>query len=156
MQGRHECRLRASALAEALGRIARHFGRYIIVTSGYRTPSHNAATPGADPDSYHVYGLAADIVIPGVPPEQVAAYARHVLGMGGVALYRSSGFVHVDVGAWRGNWQDPFPSTYDVDDAPAPPVIPADVPVAVVVAGAVGLALLGYALFSPPPNPTLP
>lgn len=41
------------------GRIAKRYG--LTITSGYRSPSHNAAVGGA-PNSFHVQGLAFDFV----------------------------------------------------------------------------------------------
>jgi hypothetical protein len=46
----------------------------IKVTSGYRSPSHNASIPGASPTSDHVNGLAADILPLGM--SQREAYRR--------------------------------------------------------------------------------
>jgi uncharacterized protein YcbK (DUF882 family) len=55
--------------------------------------------------SQHARGLAADIVIPGVADEKLAAFARS-LGGTGVGLYPKSGFVHVDVREHPHYWVD--------------------------------------------------
>ncbi len=67
---------------------ALHFNApYVNVVSGYRT---TRAT------SRHFQGRAADIVLPGVTDQQLAAYLRRQ-GFVGVGLYPVSGFVHIDV-----------------------------------------------------------
>ena len=70
------------------------------INSGYRSPAHNAATPGAASRSLHMYGMALDVVPlrPGVTLDEVAQLARE-LGAGGVTKY--STFVHVDVAEKR-------------------------------------------------------
>lgn len=45
--------------------IREHVGRPVKITSGYRSPALNAATPGASKTSQHVRGEAADFVVPG-------------------------------------------------------------------------------------------
>lgn len=47
-----------------------HLGRAIVVSSGYRSPDVNRAIGGAS-NSAHMHGLAADIVVPGLPPREV-------------------------------------------------------------------------------------
>ena len=65
-----------------------HFGRPVVVTSGFRTAAHNARTAGASPHSQHLYGRAADIRVEGVPVEQAAAFAETLLpGRGGIGRY---------------------------------------------------------------------
>ena len=51
--------------------------------------------------SQHVQGKAADIVISGVTPYEVAKYAES-LGAGGIGLYNS--FTHVDVRPGKSRW----------------------------------------------------
>ena len=90
-------------LVELVQNIRTHFGRPLIITSGYRTPRHNAAIGGAA-HSQHLYGRAADIVVVGVSPEQVADYAECLMPhSGGVGRYRS--FTHVDVRADKARWR---------------------------------------------------
>src|SRR5262245_1223668 len=55
----------APKLRLALFSVESRFGRKVVVSSGYRDPSHNAAVGGAD-DSYHMKCMAADFFIPGV------------------------------------------------------------------------------------------
>lgn len=73
-------------------------GKPITVTSGYRCPAHNKAIGGAK-QSRHMQGQAADLVVPGLTPAQVAAAADQV-GLGGIGVYKS-GFTHVDIGPKR-------------------------------------------------------
>src|SRR5688572_9965216 len=49
------------AIAEFEG----HFGKKIVMNSGYRDPFHNADVGGAD-NSFHTRCMAADFYIPGV------------------------------------------------------------------------------------------
>lgn len=82
------------------------FAQPIMVNSGYRTHETNALLrrEGAARNSMHLYGRAADIWIPGVPPSYLARLALH-LQSGGVGFYPSKGFVHIDTGrirTWRG------------------------------------------------------
>lgn len=72
----------------------------IIFNSGLRHMLTNEITEGAARDSPHMRGSAGDIVIPGVPPARVAAFSRW-LQAGGVGLYPSKGFTHVDRGRVR-------------------------------------------------------
>lgn len=78
--------------------------RPIKVNSAYRCEKHNANVGGAK-HSQHLYGNAADIVIEGLSPVEVAKLARdigHFKG-GGIGLYRT--FVHVDVGPGPRRWK---------------------------------------------------
>ena len=75
----------------------------LIINSGYRTAAFNASLEGAAKDSMHVQARAADIKIPGVKTEQIAKLAK-AIGVGGVGVYPSKGFIHVDIGkvrSWR-------------------------------------------------------
>lgn len=71
----------------------------ISITSGYRSPAHNARVGGVK-NSQHVLGKAADIVIPGLRPVEVAAKIEALIKEGkmkngGVGIYPT--FVHYDV-----------------------------------------------------------
>lgn len=58
--------------------------------------------------SRHSHGLAADIVLPGVGDEQLAAFFR-AQGFVGVGTYTRSGFVHIDVRESSYFWVDLSP-----------------------------------------------
>lgn len=84
-------------LAAALEEVRTLMGnKPITVNSGYRTPEHNKAVGGA-PNSYHLKGMAADIVVMGMSPKQVQAKLKK--WNGGLGAYTT--FTHVDIGPER-------------------------------------------------------
>ena len=91
-------------LWEYLQKIRDHFGRKVTITSGYRCPSYNLSAGGAV-GSYHSRGMAADIVVDGVPPKVVAAYAESS-GVLGIGLYEGAdgNFVHIDTRTYKSFW----------------------------------------------------
>lgn len=92
----------APELVEVLQKIRIHFGKPVTINSGYRTPTYNKKVGGAA-YSQHLYGTAADIVVRGVAPKTVAAYAEILLpNKGGIGIYSS--FVHVDVREVKSRW----------------------------------------------------
>lgn len=74
------------------------------IISGYRSPGTNAMlvsrSNGVARRSLHMQGRAIDIRIEGVDPWHIYRAARE-LNAGGVGLYSSSGFVHLDTGRAR-------------------------------------------------------
>jgi zinc D-Ala-D-Ala carboxypeptidase len=72
------------------------FGRKVVMNSGYRNAFHNAAAGGAD-SSYHTRCMAADFYIPGVPKQDLIAFAMSLDGVGGLGCYPGRNFIHVDV-----------------------------------------------------------
>ena len=98
-----------SSLAALLQKIRDHFGRPVVITSGYRTATHNTAVGGAK-SSQHLLGKAADIQVADTTVEAVAAYAESLLpGWGGIGRYpvksgRAKGWVHVDTRAKKSRW----------------------------------------------------
>ena len=92
------------SLVVLLQAIREHFGKAVVITSGYRTAAHNKSVGGAA-YSQHLYGRAADIRVQGIPVEQLAAYAETCLpGTGGIGRYPAKGFVHVDVRKAKSRW----------------------------------------------------
>lgn len=92
-------------LVEYLTKIREHFGKPITITSGYRCPTHNARIGGAT-GSRHSKGDAADIVVSGVAPREVAKYAESI-GIMGIGLYETSSdghFVHIDTRTTKSFW----------------------------------------------------
>lgn len=77
----------------------------INITSGFRSDETNHATEGAAKNSLHRLGRATDFYIPGMSANKLGAMAKIFNDGGGVGLYLSRGFVHVDSGparTWRG------------------------------------------------------
>jgi uncharacterized protein YcbK (DUF882 family) len=70
----------------------------LIVTSGYRTPKHNAGLEGAARASLHLAGRAVDLKVVGYAPDAVAV-AGALCGRGGVGIYPN--FCHLDLGEAR-------------------------------------------------------
>lgn len=92
-------------LVAILRQVEQHFGHKLIVTSGYRSPVHNAAAHGAL-NSLHMFCAAADVQMPGVSKWQLADYARSLPGRGGVGTYCYTDSVHIDIGPERDwNWR---------------------------------------------------
>jgi uncharacterized protein YcbK (DUF882 family) len=91
------------ALRSVLSQISAHFGRAVIVTSGYRSPGQNRRAGGAR-HSYHMSCMAADIKLPGVSPGQIARFARSLGSVGGVGFHTYTTAVHVDVASRVATW----------------------------------------------------
>jgi len=89
-------------LVEYLQKIREHFGKPITITSGYRCAKHNSSpSVGGATGSRHTKGDAADIVVSGVIPAEVAKYAESI-GVKGIGLY--SNFVHIDTRTTKSFW----------------------------------------------------
>ena len=73
-----------------------HFGRKVIMNSGYRDTKHNSAAGGAD-NSFHTRCMAADFYIPGVDKRELIAFAMRTESVGGLGCYPGKSFIHVDV-----------------------------------------------------------
>lgn len=74
--------------------------KVIQVTSGYRTPRRNSTLKGAVHNSLHTKGRASDILISGFSPDLIGKIAAGT-SCGGIGVYRSSGFTHLDTGRRR-------------------------------------------------------
>jgi zinc D-Ala-D-Ala carboxypeptidase len=85
------------AIIIALQTLRDHLGKPIHINSGYRSSRHNVAIGGAS-KSMHTLGMAADIVVSGKTPIEIASLA-HDMGLGGIKAYPS--FTHIDVGVRR-------------------------------------------------------
>ncbi|TDR31444.1 uncharacterized protein YcbK (DUF882 family) [Aquamicrobium defluvii] len=93
------------SLVRVLKTIENHYGKKLIVTSGYRDPARNQRARGAK-NSLHMYCAAADVQVPGVSKWELATYLRSMPGRGGVGTYCHTDSVHVDVGPERDwNWR---------------------------------------------------
>lgn len=92
-------------LIEYLQIIRNHFGAPITINSGYRCTIHNRNVGGAT-NSRHTKGDAADIVVRGVAPKEVAKYAESI-GIKGIGLYETASdghFVHIDTRETKSFW----------------------------------------------------
>jgi uncharacterized protein YcbK (DUF882 family) len=82
-------------LLDVLENVREHFGSPVTINSACRCDAHNKAVGGAD-GSKHKLGIAADIVVKGFEPKEVADYVQNVLGDScGLGRYKT--FTHVDV-----------------------------------------------------------
>lgn len=93
-------------LAKNLQVLRDHFGLPIHINSAYRTVRHNKAI-GGSPSSQHLFCKAADIVIAGKTPKQVARAIKTLIKQGkmkegGIGLY--NGFVHYDIRGYAARW----------------------------------------------------
>lgn len=77
-------------------------GRGVTITSGYRSAAYNATIKGSARNSYHVLGMAADIVVSGLSASSVYTRADASGLFGGIGRY--SNFTHVDVGPRGRRW----------------------------------------------------
>jgi uncharacterized protein YcbK (DUF882 family) len=77
--------------------------RPVKVYSWCRCPEYNEKVGGVQ-DSFHTYGLAADIACDGVPLDKLAQQAGKLFD--GIGVYRAKGFVHVDVRGWPARWDE--------------------------------------------------
>ncbi|WP_370673978.1 D-Ala-D-Ala carboxypeptidase family metallohydrolase [Pleomorphomonas sp. PLEO] len=78
----------------------RHFSRRVVITSGYRSPSHNRLVRGAL-HSQHLYCNALDLYMPGIARDELARYFYGHPSRGGLGLYCHTKSIHVDTGRRR-------------------------------------------------------
>lgn len=96
-------------LYDALEALRYHIGnKPVNVVSGYRCHTHNTKVGGAK-NSQHMHGRAADIMVDGMSPKDVAVTASTYvpqLRNGGIGVYPT--FTHIDVrgcyGMKRARW----------------------------------------------------
>lgn len=87
-------------LAQMLDQIREWAGAPVTVTSGNRCPAYNESV-GGSPKSQHLLGRAADIVVQGKTPAEVAAFAE-TLSPGGLGQYLT--FTHIDSRSGHARW----------------------------------------------------
>lgn len=73
-------------LVRLLKKVEKHYGKPVVVTSGYRSPKHNKRIGGAN-GSRHTTCEAADVQIEGVTKWELAKYVRSMPDRGGVGTY---------------------------------------------------------------------
>ena len=93
-------------LAVQLEIVRAHFNVPVTINSGYRNLEYNRNI-GSKDTSQHVKGTAADIVVSGVSPDDVADAIEFLIntGMlkeGGVGRYNT--FTHYDIRGSRARW----------------------------------------------------
>lgn len=96
------------SLIAILDWISQHIGKYgywdpIQILSGYRTLTTNLRTEGASKKSQHMLGKAVDFRIPGLSVEYLGELMNW-LAKGGIGLYQSKNFIHIDTASFR-IWQ---------------------------------------------------
>ncbi len=99
-------------LAENLQIVRDYLGEPIHISSGYRSPTHNAAVGGVS-DSQHLLGKAADISMKNYTAKNLVVIFERLINngsikQGGVGLY--NGFVHYDIRGTKSRWN--FSSRY--------------------------------------------
>lgn len=92
-------------LLAVLKKVERHFGKKVMVTSGYRSPARNRRAGGVK-NSHHTTCNAADIQVAGISKWIIAKYLRTIDGRGGVGTYCRTKSVHIDIGSQR-DWHQP-------------------------------------------------
>ena len=77
---------------------------HLEILSGYRSPKTNAmlrrSSSGVAKNSFHMYGQAVDVRLPGYSTRKLRKVAIN-LKAGGVGYYTKSNFVHFDTGKTR-------------------------------------------------------
>jgi len=89
-------------LISVLEDLREHFNRPIRITSGCRCLEHNASV-GGRPNSQHLKGRAADIIIDGYHPAAVYRYVdENYPDRFGLGKY--NGFCHIDTRDHKARW----------------------------------------------------
>jgi len=93
-------------LAKNLEVIRAYYDKPIKVNSGYRSLNHNKSV-GGSVKSQHLLGKAADLVIEGITPEQLANGIQMLIDdgeilEGGIGIYNS--FTHYDIRGFKARW----------------------------------------------------
>lgn len=98
-------------LAQNLQVLRDHLNKPIKINSGYRSPEYNARlrakSSGVAKNSQHIKGRAADIVISGLTPRQVAQELEKLIAagkilQGGIGIYPT--FTHYDIRGNKARW----------------------------------------------------
>ena len=101
----------SAELIKILTEVREHFGKPLIINSGYRCASHNERV-GGSPFSQHTRGSAVDFTIKGVKTLEVWDYVLSTYGKRplGLAVKRNKddafkGFVHIDTRGKIARWE---------------------------------------------------
>ena len=93
-------------LAESLQELREMLNSPIRINSAYRSLQHNSKIGGST-NSQHLFGKAADIVVKGKTPSQVATMIKLLIlegkmKQGGIGVYDN--FTHYDVRGHKARW----------------------------------------------------
>ena len=93
-------------LAESLQELREILNSPIRINSAYRSLQHNAKIGGST-NSQHLFGKAADIVVKGKTPSQVATMIKLLIlegkmKQGGIGVYDN--FTHYDIRGHKARW----------------------------------------------------
>ena len=93
-------------LAESLEVLRAHFNAPVTINSAWRTATYNRKV-GGSVNSQHLSGKASDVVVSGVPPEEVANAIEFLIECGlmkegGVGKYDT--FTHYDIRGTKARW----------------------------------------------------
>lgn len=94
-------------LASLLEDVRRYFGKPVVITSGYRTVPMNTAAGGSK-GSYHLHGLAADFVVPGLAPKFVYQSLHPQLFTQKAGLGKYTGHTHIDARGTKARWSGTY------------------------------------------------
>lgn len=102
----YEVKQNLKVLAEQLEVLREHFQKPVQINSGYRSPAYNAKI-GGEQNSQHLLGKAADVVIDGISPDEVADAIEFLIEgklmiQGGVGRYET--FTHYDIRGKKARW----------------------------------------------------
>jgi len=89
-------------LIEVLEDVRQEFNSPITISSGSRCISHNHSV-GGRPNSKHLQGIAADIVVKGFSPDLIHAYL-YTKYMDKYGLGKYGSFTHIDVRPDKARW----------------------------------------------------
>ena len=95
-------------LASNLQFIRNELNEPIFISSGYRSAEHNEKVGGKS-NSYHLRGMAADLVSKNFSPKELATIIlklkeENIILKGGIGLY--DGFVHYDIRGDLVHWNE--------------------------------------------------
>ena len=93
-------------LAESLQELREILNSPIRINSAYRSLQHNSNIGGST-NSQHLFGKAADIVVKGKTPAQVATMIKLLIlegkmKQGGIGVYDN--FTHYDIRGYKARW----------------------------------------------------
>ena len=93
-------------LAEQLEVLREHFNAPVTINSGYRSKSWNEKI-GGELNSQHLLGKAADVVVEGISPDDVADAIEFLIDnkmmkQGGLGRYAT--FTHYDIRGKKARW----------------------------------------------------